>query len=50
MKETILSTEKLNISYTKGQEKPTVKDMDFEICKGEIIVLTVLTYSSYGIT
>lgn len=39
MKETILSAEKLNISYTKGQKKPTVRDMDFEVCKGEIIGL-----------
>lgn len=39
MKETILVTEKLNISYTKGQENPTVKDMDFEINRGEIIGL-----------
>ena len=39
MKETILSAEKLNISYTKGQAKPTVREMDFEICKGEIIGL-----------
>ena len=39
MKETILSAEKLNISYTKGQKRPTVREMDFEICKGEIIGL-----------
>ena len=39
MKETILSTEKLNISYTKGQERPTVREMDFEISRGEIIGL-----------
>lgn len=39
MKETILSTEKLNISYAKGQKKPTVSEMDFEINRGEIIGL-----------
>ena len=37
MKETILSTEKLNISYSKGQAKPTVSEMDFEIKRGEIV-------------
>lgn len=39
MKETILSTEKLNISYSAKQEKPTVRNMDFEIKRGEIIGL-----------
>ncbi len=39
MKETILSAEKLNISYTRGQEIPTVRNMDFKIEKGEIIGL-----------
>ena len=39
MKETILSTEKLNISYAKGQTKPTVSEMDFEIKRGEIVGL-----------
>lgn len=39
MKETILSAEKLNISYSARQENPTVRNMDFEICKGEIIGL-----------
>ena len=39
MKETILSTEKLNISYAKGQERPTVSEMDFEIKRGEIVGL-----------
>ena len=39
MKETILSTEKLNISYAKGQTKPTVAEMDFEIKRGEIVGL-----------
>ena len=39
MKETILSAEKLNISYSARQENPTVRDMDFEICRGEIIGL-----------
>lgn len=39
MKETILATEKLNISYSRGQEKPTVRNMDFEIGAGEIVGL-----------
>ena len=37
LKETILSAEKLNISYSARQENPTVRDMDFEVCKGEIM-------------
>lgn len=39
MKETILTTEKLNISYSVKQETPTVRNMDFEINRGEIIGL-----------
>lgn len=39
MKETILITEKMNISYSAKQEKPTVREMDFKINRGEIIGL-----------
>lgn len=39
MEEKIVSVEKLNISYTKRQEKPTVRNMDFTIQEGEIVGL-----------
>ncbi len=35
----IVRTEKLNISYAKGQKIPTVKEMDFYMEEGEIIGL-----------